>query len=113
MADTRTLGRVLHEARIEHNPKTERPRGVPPWDERAPWQQQLDEEMAADFEAFVRQRVAADFKRLADDLERFPGIPPGVPGIERAAKLEAWRGAVHVALFGLSQERGDGEEPGP
>lgn len=106
MADDRTLGQILHAARIKHNPPKERPANVPPWDERAPWQQDLDEEMAADLEAEVRARVAADFQRLADDLERFPEIPPGVPGIEREAKLEAWRSAVQVALHGLA-----GEEP--
>jgi len=111
MADDRTLGQVLHAARIEHNPKTERPRGVPPWGEQAPCQRDLDEQMAAGLEAVVRGRVAADFQRLADDLERFPEIPAGVPGIEREAKLEAWRGAVHVALHGLSPERG-GKETG-
>ena len=67
--------------------------------------------MAADLEAVVRGRVAADFRRLADDLERFAEIPPGVPGIERVAKLEAWRGAVQVALHGLTPEgRSDGKD---
>ena len=113
MSDDRTLGQVLHAARIEHNPKTERPRNVDPWDKRARWQQDLDEQMAADVEAVVRGRVAADFARLADDLDRFPEIPPGAPGIERKAKLEAWRGAVQVALHGLApQERDDEKEPG-
>ena len=111
-SDTRTLGQVLHDARRKHNPKTERPRNVAPWDERAPWQQELDEEMAADLEAEVRARVAADFQRLAGDLQRFPEFPPGGPGIEREAKLEAWLAAVQVALHGLA-ERSDGEEPQP
>ena len=79
-SDTRTLGQVLHDARRKHNPKTERPRNVAPWDERAPWQQELDEEMAADLEAEVRARVAADFQRLAGDLQRFPEFPPGGAG---------------------------------
>ena len=112
MADDRTLGQVLHEARIEHNPPKERPANVPPWDQRAPWQQQLDEEMAADLEAEVRARVAADFQHLAGDLQRFPEFPPGGPGIEREAKLEAWLAAVQVSLHGLA-ERSDGEEPQP
>jgi len=67
--------------------------------------------MAADLEAEVRARVAADFKRLAADLERFPGFPPGVPRIERQAKLEAWLAAVQVALHGLSPQH-DGKETG-
>ena len=74
MPDDRTLGQVLHAARIKHNPPKERPANVPPWDERAPWQRALDEAMAADLEAVVRQPVDADFRRLADDLERFAWI---------------------------------------
>jgi hypothetical protein len=70
--DDRTLGQVLHEARIEYNPKTERPRGVPPWPERAPWQQQLDEEMAAGLAAVVTDRIAAMLDRLA--LLQVPGL---------------------------------------
>ena len=78
-SDTRTLGRVLHEARIEHNPPLERPRGVAPWDERAGWQQQLDEAMAADLAAAVRERTAAELNRLAD------GYPPDRRTAFRAA----------------------------
>ena len=73
MPDDRSLGEVLHAARIEHNPKTERPRGVPPWDERAPWQRDLDELMAADVEAVVRARVAGEIRDRARKL-----WPPGM-----------------------------------
>ncbi len=112
MADDHTLGRVLHEARIKHNPPLERPRGVPPWEERAGWQRDLDELMAAEVETVVRARIAADFRRLAADRERFADLPPGVPRVEREAKLEAWLAAVQVALHGLTPERGD-EKEGP
>jgi len=67
MGDARSLGQVLHEARIEHNPKTERPRVVAPWDERAPWQQELDEKMAAAVEAEVRRRIAHELWLRAED----------------------------------------------
>lgn len=105
-------GEILHRARQAAG--EQRPRPWPPedWKDRGPALQAVDEAMAAAVEAAVRERVAADFRRLADDLERFPLVPPGVPGIERVAKLEAWRGAEHVALFGLApQERDDEKEP--
>ena len=79
--DTRTLGQVLHEARIEYNPKTERPRGVAPWEERAPWQRDLDEQMAAEVEVEVRRRVIAEFRDYAE--QKVPG------GVARTACYEA------------------------
>ena len=101
MADDRTLGRVLHEARREHNPPRERPANVPPWDERAQWQRDLDEQMAADLgavvEARTRERIAVDLERLARGA---------VPGVVR----DAFLGARQVALHGLS-ERSDGKGP--
>lgn len=72
MADDRTLGQVLHEARREHNPPLERPRNVDPWEERAEWQKKLDEAMAADVAAVVTGRIAASLDRLA--LLQVPGL---------------------------------------
>ena len=72
MADDRTLGQVLHEARREHNPPLERPRNVDPWEERAEWQKKLDEEMAAELAAVVTGRIAASLDRLA--LLQVPGL---------------------------------------
>jgi len=76
-----------------------------------PWTCPSSEDVAAVLAAVLpleRERIAEDFGRLADDLERFPEVPPGVPGIEREAKLEAWLAAVQVALHGLSpQEHSD------
>ena len=109
MTDDRTLGRVLHDARIKHNPPAERPRTVAPWDERAPWQQQLDEAMAADLEAVVRARIAVELRRLADDAA---ALPVTVPGIERRTRRDTYLAAVQVVLHGLS-ERSDEEEPHP
>ena len=85
MPEDRTLGQVLHEARIEYNPKTERPRGVPPWPERAPWQQQLDEEMAADLAAVVTERLMDKLKWHHDHA---------VPGVAR----KAWQDAIEVVM---------------
>ena len=99
MTDDRTLGQVLHEARIEYNPKTERPRGVPPWPERAPWQRDLDEQMAAALETEVRARVAAEIKDRARQL--WP------PGFQRE-ELDAAAGA--VVRGGQGQERSDEKE---
>jgi len=65
MAEDRTLGQVLHAARIAHNPPAERPRGVPPWEERAGWQRDLDEKMAAAVEAVVRRRIAGEIREWA------------------------------------------------
>ena len=73
MTDDRTLGQHLHDSRIRHNPPKERPASVPPWEERAPWQQALDEQMAADLEAEVRCRVAAEIRDRARKL-----WPPGM-----------------------------------
>jgi hypothetical protein len=70
--DGRSLGRVLHEARIKHNPVTERPRNVAPWAERAGWQQNLDEAMAAEVAVVVIERAAASLDRLA--LLQVPGL---------------------------------------
>jgi len=109
-----TLGQVLHAARVEHNPPSERPRGVPPWEERAQWQRDLDEKMAAAVEAEVRRRVAADFRRLAGDLTRHPLVSPGVPGIEREARRDTWLAAAVVAVHGLApKERDDEKEASP
>ena len=102
-SDDLTPGQILHEARIRHNPPAERPRGVPPWGERAPWQQDLDEEMAADLaavvEAQVRGRIAADLMRLAMGA---------APMIER----DVWLAARQAALHGLAK-RSDEKEPQP
>jgi len=105
-----TLGQVLHEARIKHNPPAERPRGVPPWEERAAWQRDLDEKMAAAVAARVRADVAADFKRLAADLKPHPLVPPGVPGIMRETQRDTWLAAAVVAVNGLSPKERDDEK---
>ena len=110
MTDDRTLGRVLHDARIKHNPPAERPRNVAPWDERAPWQQQLDEAMAADLEAVVRARIAVELRRLADDAA---AQPVTVPGIERRTRRDTYLAAVQVVLNGLAQERSGDDKEGP
>ena len=85
MTDDRTLGQVLHDARIKHNPPAERPRNVAPWDERAPWQQQLDEAMAADLEAVVRARIAVELRRLADDAAAQPVTVPRIDDVVSCA----------------------------
>ena len=99
MPDDRTLGRVLHDSRIAHNPKTERPRGVAPWPERAPWQQELDELMAADLEAVVRTRVAGEIRDRARRL-----WPPGM----HREELD-----MAAAAVAKGQERSDEQEPCP
>ncbi len=91
-SDRLTLGQHLHEARRAVTDGRDRPWPVEDWADRDPVLQARDEAMAAAVEAEIRRRIAGDFQRLADDLERFPEIPPGVPGIERRAKLEAWIG---------------------
>ena len=102
-SDTRTLGQVLHASRIRHNPPTERPRNVAPWEDRAPWQQQLDEEMAADLEAEVRRRVAAELRDRARKL-----WPPGM------YRDQLDLAAAQVVLHGgQGQERSDEKEPEP
>ena len=109
-----TLGRVLHEARRAVTDGRDRPWPVEEWADRDLRLQAIDEKMAAAVEAEVRRRIAADFRRLSGDLERFTDFPPGVPRVERQAKLEAWLAAVQVALYGLAlQEHGDGKESQP
>lgn len=108
MPDTRTPGQVLHEARIKHNPPKERPANVPPWGERAPWQQELDEAMAADLEAEVRERIAAGLQRLAYSAA---AQPVAVPGVEQDTRRDTYLAAAQVVLHGKVQER-DGEETG-
>ena len=76
-----TLGQVLHEARVEHNPEAERPRGVPPWEKRAQWQQDLDEKMAAAVAAAERRKIAAEIRDRA--ARRWP------PGYHRDELLAA------------------------
>ena len=83
MTDERTLGQVLHEARRKHNPKTERPRNVDPWDQRAVWQRDLDEAMAADLAAEVTGRITAELEWHRDHA---------VPGVAR----KAWQDAIEV-----------------
>jgi len=90
MDDDRTLGEVLHGARIKHNPPLERPRGVPPWDERAEWQRDLDEAMAADLAAVVTERVAAGLDCLAGSF------PPDRRTAFRAAAESVRKGTVSV-----------------
>jgi len=65
MADDRTLGEVLHEARVAGG--VQRPRPWPPedWADRDPRLQALDEAMAAAVEAVVRKRVAAEQRERA------------------------------------------------
>ena len=101
-SDTRTLGQVLHASRIRHNPPTERPRNVAPWDERAPWQQELDEKMASDLEAEVRRRIACELKQW----RRLK-----VPGV--AARDTADEAIAIVLRGGQVQERSDEKEPRP
>ena len=107
-----TLARIVHETRREFGAAYERPMTPGPWEERHPRQQELDRQIAANVEAAVREQVAADFRRLAADREQFANIAPGVPRVEREAKLEAWRAAVQVALHGL-EKRSDEQEPCP
>jgi hypothetical protein len=78
VTDDRTLGQVLHAARIEHNPKTERPRNVPPWDQRAGWQRDLDEKMAAAVEAEVMERIVRAVQPEIDRLESVELHTPAV-----------------------------------
>ena len=114
MADDRSLGEVLHRARQASTDGRDRPWPVEEWEDRHPRLQAVDELMAAAVAAAVRERIAADFRRLAADREQFADIAPGVPRVEREAKLEAWRAAVHVALYGLAgRERSDEQEPCP
>ena len=79
MADDRTLGQVLHEARQAGG--AGRPRPWPPedWADRDPRLRAIDEAMAAAVEAVVRERISAAILAEAG---------PGVPGVERRA-LEA------------------------
>lgn len=102
MTDEQTLGQVLHEARRKHNPKTERPRGVAPWDQRAGWQQELDEKMASDLEAEVRRCIACELKQW----RRLK-----VPGV--AARDTADEAIAIVLRGGQVQERSDEKEPRP
>ena len=99
MADTRTLGQLLHDSRIRNNPPRERPASVPPWEERAPWQQELDEAMAADLEAEVRCRVAGEIRDRARKL-----WPPGM----HREELDMAAAAVVAG-----QEHSDEKEPHP
>ena len=80
------LGRIVHETRLAWNSRRDRPFIIPAWDDRMPWQQQLDMAMAAAVEAAVLERVAA----LADEHEATyrpedPGLPrlTGVPGLTK------------------------------
>ena len=95
-----TLGQVLHEARIEHNPPAERPRGVPPWKERAGWQRDLDEAMAAAVEAAVRRKIAAEIREWAS--RRWP------PGYHRDELLAA---AAVVARGTEERDEKEGTRP--
>ena len=111
MPDDRTLGQVLHEARIAGGEA--RPRPWPPedWAERDPRLQALDEAMAAAVEAAVRERIAGDLRHLAHSAA---ALPSTVPGIERRTRRDTYLAAEHVALFGLApQERSDEKEPQP
>jgi len=92
-----TLGQVLYEARVEHNPEAERPRGVPPWEERAGWQRDLDEVMAAAVEAVVRRRIAGEIRDRAS--RRWP------PGYHRDELL-----AAAAAVARGTRDRDDGKE---
>ena len=103
MADSRTLGEILHRAREAGNAVRIRPLAPEDWADRDERLRDLDEAMAAAVEAEVRERIAADLHRLAHSGH-------GVPGVQR----DAYLAAEHVARFGLAgQEHGDGEEPSP
>jgi len=108
--DPDALARVVHETRCSFAAALDRPMTPAPWEQRHPRQQQLDREIAAKVEARVRADIAADFKRLAADLKPHPLVPPGVPGIERAARQDTWRAAAVVAVNGLSPEGRDNEK---
>ena len=109
------LGRLVRETRVawaleQDGPK---PSWLTGWDELDAGQREVDSRIGAAVEAEVRRRVAADFKRLAGDLQRHPLVSPGVPGIVREARRDAWLAAAQVALHGLSQDRADKEGTRP
>jgi len=111
--DPDALARLVNETRRNFADAYERPSDVAPWEQRHPRQQALDREIAAAVEAAVRERVAADLKRLAADLTRHALVSPGVPGIEREARRDAYLAAAQVAVHGLTpQERDEDKEAG-
>ena len=110
--DPDALARLVHSVRRNFAAALDRPMTPAPWEERHLRQQQLDREIAAKVEARVRAAVAGDLKRLAADLDRHPLVHPGVPGVEREARRDAFLGAAVVAVHGLSQDRDDEKEAG-
>ena len=101
MADERTLGQVLHEARRASTDGRDRPWPVEEWADRHPRLQAIDEAMAAAVEAAVRRRAAAEARDRAS--RRWP------PSFYRD---ELYLAADAVARGGEGQERSDGKEPG-
>ena len=109
-SDDRTLGQVLHEARQALG--EQRPRGWPveDWADRDYRLQAGDEAMAAAVEAVVRERIAVELRRLADDAA---AQPVTVPGIERRTRRDTYLAAVQVALHGLAKRSDEKEGPNP
>ena len=86
-SDTRTLGRVLHEARRAVTDGRDRPWPVEEWADRDLRLQARDEKMAAAVETVVRARVACELREMA--LHRVPGV---VRDALREAAVKVQRG---------------------
>ena len=102
MADDRSLGEIMHEAREAGNAVRIRPLAPQDWADRDPRLRDLDEQMAAAVEAAVRRRVAAELRDRAS--RRWP------PSFYRD---ELYLAADAVARGGEGQERSDEKGPQP
>jgi len=80
------------------------------WEDLAEGMREAYMRIAAAVAARVRADIAADFKRLAGDLVRHPLVSPGVPGIVREARRDAYLAAAVVAVNGLSPQGRDDEK---
>src|SRR5208282_3767733 len=104
MPDDRTLGQVLHAARQAAGEQRPRPWPIEDWKDRGPQLQAVDEAMAGAVASAVRERIAAELRRLADSAAALPSV---VPGIERRTRRDTYLAAAQVVLHGAGhgQER--------
>jgi hypothetical protein len=87
MADDREpLGRIVHEQRLALNAELEHPRGLLPWEQRAPVQRELDMRIGS----AVAAQAVADERRASERMRiQLFALAAHLPAIRRALTKSA------------------------
>ena len=88
-------GPIVHEARLAFNATLEHPRGIGPWEVRAPVQRELDNLIGETVAKAERDRIITLLQAHADREQEASDAFPSDPGLTGAAR--ASRVAVLIA----------------